>query len=78
MNENQNEGETQMPKSESKQPGSLTFDSPDGPVVVVRVVDDHAWRNFDAATMEPLALNPLPFVHSIIDSAEAFIKYAEI
>ena len=56
-----------MAKSESKQPGSLTFDSPDGPVVVVRVVDNHAWRNFDAATMEPLALNPLPFVSAALE-----------
>ena len=56
-----------MPKSESKQPGSLTFDSPDGPVVVVRVVDDHAWRNFDAAAMEPRALNPLPFVSAALE-----------
>jgi hypothetical protein len=46
--------------------GSLSFESPDGPVVVVRVSDNHAWQTFDAATMEPLALDPLPYVSAAL------------
>ena len=46
--------------------GSLSFESPDGPVVVVRVGDNHAWRNFDAVKMEPLALDPLPLVSAAL------------
>jgi hypothetical protein len=56
----------QMAKSESPGKGSLSFESPDGPVVVVRIGDNHAWRNFNAATMEPLALDPLPLVSAAL------------
>ena len=46
--------------------GSLSFESPDGPVVVVRVGDNHAWKNFNATTMEPRALDPLPLVSAAL------------
>ncbi len=55
-----------MAHSRAPEAGSLSFDSPDGPVVVVRVGDNHAWQNFDAATMEPRALDPLPLVSAAL------------
>lgn len=55
-----------MAKTRLPGTGSLSFESPDGPVVVVRVGDNHAWRNFDAVKMEPLALDPLPLVSAAL------------
>ena len=55
-----------MAKTRLPGTGSLSFESPDGPVVVVRVGDNHAWQTFDAATMEPLALDPLPYVSAAL------------
>jgi len=55
-----------MAKSESMEPAAMSFDSPDGPVVLVRVIDGHAWRNFDPVTTEPVSLNPLPYVSAAL------------
>jgi hypothetical protein len=48
------------------EPAAMSFDSPDGPVVLVRVIDGHAWRNFDPVTMQPISLNPLPYVSAAL------------